>query len=80
MRTAARCSQRFSPSVPRQRHQSDQSPRPSMANPMATMMRKDQKTIATGGCSSFGTVSRPASGALRSCFKMRLDSFGISMA
>ncbi len=44
------------------------------------MMRNDQKMMGTGGQFSRGTVSSPASGASRECFKTSDDSFGISIA
>ena len=47
---------------------------------MPTMIRNDQKVIATGGQFSRGTVSRPAIGASSECFRISEPSFGTSMA
>ena len=44
------------------------------------MMRNDQNTIGHGGQSARGIVSRPASGALRSCLRISDESLGISTA
>src|SRR3546814_6597077 len=55
-------------------------PRPSIAKPSATMMRNDQKMMPTGGSSSSGTLSSPASGASGSCFRISEDPLGICSA
>ena len=43
------------------------------------MIRNDQKTTGTEGQSSRGPVSKPASGAVGSCFRISEDAFGIAI-
>ena len=66
--------------MPRQRINRLSRPSASISNPMPTMIRNDQNVIGTGGQFSRGTVSRPAIGASRQCFRISEPSFGISTA
>ena len=51
-----------------------------MAKPMPTMMRKLQNTSAALGQSAFGHSFSPLTVPFQSWVRMKLPSFGISMA
>jgi hypothetical protein len=77
MSTAKRFNVRHSYSLPRQRASRLHAPSANISTPRPTMMRNVQNTTRTGGRSAAGIVSSPASGASRSCLRIKEDQRGI---